>query len=128
MAHKFKTPQGEEPPNEIQITDPERCRMHKLPLEPAYVALKVELGRAIVRLLHKMPGCRADILVGTQELVLWGPPRKISEAYQIVMTFLCNCLKKPVGFITTTNYERRRPQTTITTKYDDDEIQLRRLQ
>ena len=106
MAHKFKTPQGEEPPNEIQITEPERCRMHKLPLEPAYVALKDELGRAIVQHLHnKMPGCKADINVPTQELVLWGPPRKISEAYQLVMTYLCQRLKKPVGFITTTNYD-----------------------
>ena len=122
MEHKFKKPQGEEPPKKIEIPEPERCRMHKLPLEPAYMALKDELENGIVM------GCKADINVPTQELVLWGPPRKISEAYQIVMTFLCNCLSKPVGFITTTNYERRRPQTTITTKYDDDEIQLRRLQ
>ena len=55
MTHKFKTPQGEEPQNEIQITELERCRVHKLPLEPAYMALKDELENAIVM------GCKADI-------------------------------------------------------------------
>ena len=93
----------------------------------AYAALKGELA-AYMQIAK--PGRKATIT--GKELILWGPPLQISEAYQLVMSFLCNRLRKEVQLLrrttTTTKDYDHELRTTTTTNYDYDEIRLRRLQ
>ena len=102
--------------------------MSRLEMGEAYAALKGELATYMP---IAKPGRKATIIANDEkyELILWGPPQEISEAYQLAMVFLCNRLSKKVQLLrttTTTNDYYHELRTTTTTNYDYDEIRLRR--
>ena len=112
----------------IQVSEHTVCRLTQLELGEAYAALKGELA-AYMQIAK--PGRKATIIANDEkyELILWGPPQEISEAYQIAMAFLCNRLRKEVQLLRTTtitNDYYHELRTTTTTNYDYDEIRLRR--
>ena len=87
-------------------------------------------GKVNAHLKNSNSSCKAQIY--ENELILWGPPLEISDAYLMVVSFLRNELQMEVQLLrrttTTTKDYDHELRTTTTTNYDCDEIRLRRLQ